>query len=206
MKAVPVRYHGTAFLLFSRMKTIAVYCGSSSGNKEIYSQEAAATGRFLAQKGIDLVFGGGKVGLMGVLADAALEAGGKVRGVIPGFLQTKEVAHDKLSELIVVENMHARKALIHEMSDGFIALPGGYGTLEELFEMLTWGQLGLHPKPVGLLNTAGFYDHILSSLDHMVQEGFVHEINRKMVLCDHRPEDLYKKMLAYQAPAIPKWL
>ncbi len=206
MKAVPVRYHGTAFLLFSRMKTIAVYCGSSSGNKEIYKQEAAATGRFLAQKGIDLVFGGGKVGLMGVLADAALEAGGKVSGVIPGFLQTKEVAHDKLSELIVVENMHARKALIHEMSDGFIALPGGYGTLEELFEMLTWGQLGLHPKPVGLLNTAGFYDHILSSLDHMVQEGFVHEINRKMVLCDHRPEDLYKKMLAYQAPAIPKWL
>jgi len=154
------------------MKTIAVYCGSSSGNNEIYREQAAVTGRFLAQKGIDLVFGGGKVGLMGVLADAALEAGGKVTGVIPGFLQTKEVAHEKLTELIVVENMHARKALIHDMSDGFIALPGGYGTLEELFEMLTWGQLGLHPKPVGLLNIAGFFDHILASLDHLILQDF----------------------------------
>ena len=188
------------------MKTIAVYCGSSSGNHEIYRENAAATGRFLAQRGIDLVFGGGKVGLMGVVADAALEAGGKVTGVIPGFLQTKEVAHEKLTELIVVENMHQRKALIYEMSDGFIALPGGYGTLEELFEMLTWGQLGLHPKPVGLLNIAGFFDHILASLDHMVQEGFVHKINRKMVLCDHHPEDLFEQMLAYQAPTVPKWL
>ncbi len=188
------------------MKTIAVYCGSSSGNNEIYREQAAVTGRFLVQKGMELVFGGGKVGLMGVLADAALEAGGKVTGVIPGFLQTKEVAHEKLSELIVVEDMHARKALIYEMSDGFIALPGGYGTLEELFEMLTWGQLGLHPKPVGLLNIAGFFDYILASLDHMVQEGFVHEINRKMVLCHHNPEDLLEQMSAYQAPTVPKWL
>jgi uncharacterized protein (TIGR00730 family) len=188
------------------MKTIAVYCGSSSGNNEIYKEKAAAIGSFLALQGIDLVFGGGKVGLMGVLADAALEAGGKVTGVIPAFLQTKEVAHEKLTELIVVETMHARKALIHEMSDGFIARPGGYGTLEELFEMLTWGQLGLHPKPVGLLNISGFFDHILASLDHMVQEGFVHKINRKMVLCDHNPEDLFEKMLAYQAPTVPKWL
>jgi len=188
------------------MKSIAVYCGSSSGKNEIYKKEAAVVGKFLARQGIDLVFGGGKVGLMGVLADAALEEGGKVSGVIPGFLQTKEVAHEKLSELIVVEDMHARKALIYEMSDGFIALPGGYGTMEELFEILTWGQLGLHPKPVGLLNIAGFFDYILASLDHMVQEGFVHEINRKMVLCDHSPEDLFEKMLAYQAPTVPKWL
>lgn len=188
------------------MKTIAVYCGSSSGNKEIYQKAAAAAGSFLAHKGFDLVFGGGKVGLMGVLADAALEEGGKVTGIIPGFLKTKEVAHDQLSELIEVENMHTRKALIQEMSDGFIALPGGYGTLEELFEMLTWGQLGLHPKPVGLLNIAGFFDHILASLDHMVQEGFVHEINRKMLLCDHRVESLLEQMLAYQAPTVPKWL
>ena len=188
------------------MKTIAVYCGSSSGHNKIYQKEAAATGSFLARQGIDLVFGGGKVGLMGVLADSALEVGGKVTGVIPDFLQTKEVAHDQLSQLIVVENMHKRKELIYEMSDGFIALPGGYGTLEELFEMLTWGQLGLHPKPVGLLNIAGFFDHILASLDHMVQEGFVHEINRKMVLCDERVEDLLEKMHAYQAPSVPKWL
>jgi len=188
------------------MKNIAVYCGSSSGNKEIYIKEAAALGKFLTLRGIDLIYGGGKVGLMGVLADSVMEAGGRITGIIPGFLRTKEVAHEELSELIVVENMHERKALIHEKSDGFIALPGGYGTLEELFEMLTWGQLGLHPKPVGLLNIAGFFDHILASLDHMVQEGFVHEINRKMVLCDHNPENLLDKMLAYQAPKVPKWL
>lgn len=188
------------------MKTIAVYCGSSSGNKKIYREQAELTGRFLVQKGMDLVFGGGKVGLMGVLADAALEAGGKVSGIIPSFLQTKEVAHEKLTELIVVENMHQRKALIHEMSDGFIALPGGYGTLEELFEMLTWGQLGLHPKPVGLLNIAGFFDHILALLDHMEKEGFLHKINRKMVLCDNNLADLFEQMLAYQAPTVPKWL
>ncbi|MCD4710755.1 MAG: TIGR00730 family Rossman fold protein [Bacteroidales bacterium] len=188
------------------MKSIAVYCGSSSGNNEIYRVHAAATGRFLARQKIDLVYGGGKVGLMGVLADAAMEAGGKVIGIIPGFLQTKEVAHDQLSELITVETMHQRKALIHEMSDGFMALPGGYGTLEELFEILTWGQLGLHPKPVGLLNIAGFFDHLLSFLDQIVQEGFLHEINRNMVLTGHTPEDLLEQMVAYQAPTVPKWL
>lgn len=188
------------------MKCITVFCGSSSGNREIYTEHAAATGRFLAQQGIDLVFGGGKVGLMGVLADSALESGGRVTGVIPGFLKTKEVAHEKLTELIVVKTMHERKALMHEMSDGFMALPGGYGTLEELFEMLTWGQLGLHPKPVGVLNINGFFDHLLLLLDHMVQEGFVHAINRKMVHTGHQPEDLLEQMLAYRAPQVPKWL
>jgi uncharacterized protein (TIGR00730 family) len=188
------------------MNRIAVYCGSSSGKNEIYGQMAAATGSFLAGQGIEVIYGGGKVGLMGVLADAALHAGGRVTGIIPRFLQTGEVAHQQLTELITVENMHQRKALIHEMSDGFMALPGGYGTLEEFFEMLTWGQLGLHLKPVGLLNIDGFFDHILSSLDHMVEEGFLHEINRRMVLCDHRPEVLLEQMLAYKAPAVPKWL
>ena len=167
---------------------------------------AAATGTFLAGQGIEVIYGGGKVGLMGVLADAALEAGGKVTGIIPRFLQTREVAHQQLTRLIAVENMHERKALIYEMSDGFMALPGGYGTLDEFFEMLTWGQLGLHPKPVGLLNIEGFFDHILSSLDHMVKEGFLHEINRRMVLCDHQPEALLELMLAYKAPEVPKWL
>jgi uncharacterized protein (TIGR00730 family) len=188
------------------MKKIGVYCGSSSGTNQEYRNIAAATGRFLALNGIELIFGGGKVGLMGVLADAAIKAEGKVTGVIPRFLQTKEVAHDKLSNMITVESMHERKALIYKMSDGFIALPGGYGTLEELFEMLTWGQLGLHAKPVGLLNVEGFFDHILASLDHMVQEGFLHQINRKMVLCSHHPEDLFELMLAYDAPSVPKWL
>jgi uncharacterized protein (TIGR00730 family) len=189
-----------------RMKCITVFCGSSGGNKERYREQAEATGRFLAQQGIDLVFGGGKVGLMGVLADAALESGGRVTGVIPGFLKTKEVAHEKLTELIVVNTMHERKALMYEMSDGFMALPGGYGTLEELFEMLTWGQLGLHPKPVGVLNIEGFFDHLLLLLDHMVQEGFVHTVNRNMVLTGHQPENLFEKMLAYKAPQVPKWL
>lgn len=188
------------------MKSIAVYCGSSSGFSRVYREQAAATGKFLASQGIDLIFGGGKVGLMGALSDAAMEAGGKVTGIIPRFLKTGEVAHDRLSELITVENMHQRKTLIYEKSDGFMALPGGYGTLDELFEMLTWGQLGLHPKPVGLLNTDGFFDHILASLDHMVQEGFLHEINRKMVLCNQRPEDLLELMKAYEAPKVPKWL
>ncbi|MDF1576164.1 MAG: TIGR00730 family Rossman fold protein [Bacteroidales bacterium] len=188
------------------MKRIAVYCGSSSGNNQVYREQAAATGRFLARQGMELIFGGGKVGLMGMLADAALEAGGKVTGVIPRFLKTREVAHDKLTELIAVESMHQRKALIYEMSDGFMALPGGYGTMEELFEMLTWGQLGLHPKPVGLLNVEGFFDHLLYSLDHMVQEGFLHEINRNMVLCSRKPEELLELMIAYEAPKVPKWL
>lgn len=188
------------------MNCITVFCGSSSGNKEIYREQAAETGRFLALQGIDIVFGGGKVGLMGVLADAALEAGGKVTGIIPGFLKTKEVAHEQLTELIVVDTMHQRKALMQELSDGFIALPGGYGTLEELFEMLTWGQLGLHTKPVGILNMGGFFNYLLSSLDHMVQEGFVHKINRSMVLTDHTPEDLLNQMLDYKALVIPKWL
>ena len=188
------------------MKCITVYCGSSAGTNPVYREMAAATGLFLAGKGIDIVFGGGKVGLMGVLANAALEAGGKVTGIIPVFLKTSEVAHDALTDLVVVDTMHQRKALMQEMSDGFMALPGGYGTLEELFEMLTWGQLGLHPKPMGILNIAGFYDHLLAMLDNMMKEGFLHEINRKMVLSDQRPEDLFEKMLSYKALKVPKWL
>lgn len=188
------------------MKCITVYCGSSAGTNPVYRDMAAATGLFLAGKGIDIVFGGGKVGLMGVLANAALEAGGKVTGIIPEFLKTMEVAHDSLTDLVVVDNMHQRKALMQEMSDGFIALPGGYGTLEELFEILTWGQLGLHSKPMGILNIDGFYDHLLATMDHMMNEGFLHEINRKMVLSDQRPEDLFEKMLAYRALKVPKWL
>ncbi len=116
------------------------------------------------------------------------------------------MAHDALTDLVVVDTMHQRKALMQEMSDGFMALPGGYGTLEELFEMLTWGQLGLHPKPMGILNIAGFYDHLLATLDNMMNEGFLHEINRKMVLSDQRPEDLFEKMLSYRALKVPKWL
>ena len=188
------------------MKCIAVYCGSSSGNKGIYMEQAGSLGKLLARKNIKVVYGGGKVGLMGVLADASLDAGGYVTGIIPRFLQTREVAHDRLSEMIRVETMHERKALINDLSDGAIALPGGFGTLDELFEMLTWGQLGLHQKPVGLLNTNGYFSHILNAIESMVYEGFLRESNRDMVLVSENIEDLLAQMYSYQAPVVPKWI
>lgn len=188
------------------MKCIAVFCGSSSGINGTYSEHARIAGRVLAQKNIQLVYGGGKVGLMGVLADAALEAGGMVTGVIPGFLHVKEVAHAGLSEMITVKTMHERKTLIHEMTNGGIALPGGFGTLDELFEMLTWGQLGLHQKPVGILNVNGYYTQVLSAIDTMVSEGFLKGINREMVQVSDNFEDLLEKMELYQPPSVPKWI
>ena len=189
-----------------RMKRIAVYCGSSSGTNGIYVETAEMLGRILAEKNIQIVFGGGKVGLMGVLAYSAIEAGGSVTGVIPGFLNIKEVAHDGITELITVSSMHERKALIHDMSDGFIALPGGFGTLEELFEMLTWGQLGLHQKPVGILNVNGYFSDVLRAIDSMVREGFLKGDNRDMVLVSDRIEELLDKMETYRAPSVPKWI
>ena len=188
------------------MKKIAVYCGSSAGPNQIYRTQAAALGRYLAGRNIHVVFGGGKVGLMGILADAVLEAGGEVTGVIPAFLHVKEVAHNRLTKLITVETMHARKALIEEMADGAIALPGGFGTLDELFEMLTWGQLGLHDKPVGVLNTHGFYDPILNAIDRMVEEGFLRELNRDMLLVNHHMEELVDAMHQYHPPRVRKWI
>ena len=188
------------------MNRIAVYCGSSAGPNEIYKNQAASLGRYLAKNKIHVIFGGGKVGMMGILADAALEAGGEVTGVIPRFLHVKEVAHTKLTELITVETMHARKALIEEMCEGAIALPGGFGTLDELFEMLTWGQLGLHDKPVGILNTNGYFDPILSALDRMVEEGFLKDLNRDMVLVNNKIEKLVDAMRNYQPPKVRKWI
>jgi len=163
-------------------------------------------GELLARNKIHIIYGGGKVGLMGVLADAVLDAGGKITGVIPGFLKLNEVAHNGLSEMICVETMHERKALINDMSDGAIALPGGLGTLDELFEMLTWGQLGLHTKPVGLLNTNGYFSHILTAIEKMIREGFLKERNREMVLVSEEIDDLLLKMNEYEAPSFPKWI
>ena len=188
------------------MKKIAVYCGSSSSGTKIYREQAARLGTYLADKGMHLIFGGGKVGMMGILADAALEAGGKVTGVIPRFLHIKEVAHPGLTELITVEGMHERKALIEGMCDAAIALPGGFGTLDELFEMLTWGQLGLHDKPVGILNTNGFYDQILAAVDRMVAEGFLKDLNRDMLLVSEQIEDLFEAMQNYDPPRVRKWI
>ncbi len=187
------------------MKTIAVYCGSSSGINGIYREQAGRLGEVLVGMDIQVVYGGGKVGLMGALADAVLDAGGHITGVIPDFLRTKEVAHDQLSEMICVETMHERKAIINEMSDGAIALPGGFGTLDEFFEMLTWGQLGLHKKPVGLLNTKGYFSPILAAIEKMVDEGFLNKANSEMVLVSENMEDLLSQMKNYQAFAVPKW-
>jgi len=162
-------------------------------------------GQTLAQNGWGLVYGGGKVGLMGTLADAALEHGAEVIGVIPQALFEKEVGHTGLGELRVVASMHERKALMAELADGFVALPGGFGTLEEFCEILTWGQLGLHQKPMGLLNAAGFYTPLLRMFDHAAREGFVRPEHRRMVLVDETPEGLLEQMRRYTPVAKPKW-
>jgi len=188
------------------MKSIAVFCGSSIGKDPLYRDAASQLGSTLARKHIEIIYGGGKIGLMGTVADAALQAGGRVTGVIPGFLAALELAHGQLSRLITVETMHERKAVINEMSDGVIALPGGFGTLDELFEMLTWGQLGLHEKPVGILNINGFYDHILSMVHSMVAEGFLKQINSDMLLVSGNIDELLEKMEHYRAPRVPKWI
>jgi uncharacterized protein (TIGR00730 family) len=188
------------------MKSVTVFCGSSSGSDPIYRSQAAMLGRILAQQNIRIIYGGAKVGLMGAVADAALSEGGKVVGVIPKFLRSKEIAHERLTELIMVESMHERKTKMHELSDGIIALPGGFGTLEELFEILTWAQLGLHKNPIGLLDINGFYDHLKQLLRTMVDNGFLKAINYDMLLISDDINDLLNQMKRYIAPVIPKWI
>jgi hypothetical protein len=188
------------------MKRITVFCGSSAGKNDKYREQAFQLGKVLAQENIGVVYGGAKIGLMGAVADGALSEGGEVIGVIPDFLQTKEVAHNELTEMIVVSSMHERKLKMHDLADGFIALPGGFGTMEELFEILTWGQLGLHKKPVGLLNMENFYQPLLDMLSQMTEQDFLKDINRNMLLNDDNIESLLTKMEQYQAPETPKWL
>ncbi len=188
------------------MKSVAVYCGSNSGNQPMYTQQAQEMGRELARRGLTLVYGGGCVGLMGTIADAVLAEGGKVIGVIPSFLADKELAHTGCTELHVVETMHQRKLLMADLAEGFVAMPGGFGTLEELFEVLTWGQLGLHGKPVGLLNTLGFYDALLGLLDHMSAEAFLRPENRTQVLQHASPAALLDAMADYRPQRLEKWL
>lgn len=188
------------------MKRVSVFCGSSLGNDSKFSEQAYVLGKELAIQGIELVYGGAKVGLMGIVANGMLENGGRVVGVLPRFLQKKELAHERLTELMLVDTMHERKAKMHELCDGVIALPGGYGTLEELFEMLTWGQLGLHNKPVALLNINGFYDELLQFIQTMVSSGLLKETNRQMLLNDSCIVSLLAKMKSYQAPTTGKWV
>lgn len=183
---------------------IAVFCGSSAGNDAVYRQEAERLGRRLAESGIHLVFGGGRVGLMGVIADAVLAADGEVTGVIPQSLAEKEIAHSGLTELQVVPDMHTRKATMSRLADAFIAMPGGAGTLEELFEVWTWGQLGYHGKACALFNVNGYYDQLLSFVDGMTGAGFLWPDHRDMLLVDSDPGRLVERIRAYQAPA-GKW-
>lgn len=188
------------------MKSICVYCGSSPGNSTRYRAAAQAMAAELVRHGISLVYGGGSVGLMGVIADEVMHLGGIVTGVIPDALMQREVGHTKLTELHVVRDMHERKALMAELSDGFIAMPGGIGTLEELFETTTWSQLGLHDKPVGLLNVDGFYDGLLEFLQHMVRQGFLRPEHAALMLHDPQPTGLLEKMREPAAQGKTKWL
>jgi uncharacterized protein (TIGR00730 family) len=189
-----------------KLNSIAIFCGSSSGNNKIYAKQAYDTGKKIARLGIHLIYGGSNAGLMGAVANGALSAGGKVTGVIPEFLVNKELAHAGLTELILVKSMHERKSKMNELSDGAIALPGGYGTLDELFEMLTWGQLGLHQKPVALYNMNGYFDALINLIHHMVSCGFLKESNQEMLLVNEDIDALLKDMENYVAPEVEKWL
>ena len=188
------------------LKSIAVFCASSNGEDEKIFKEAYSTGAYLATNNIRLVYGGSKLGLMGQVAKGALDNNGKVIGVIPDFLKTKEVVHTGITQLITTQNMHERKLKMHDLSEGFIALPGGFGTLEELFEILTWGQLGLHKHPIGILNSNNYYDDLLNMMDKMVKKGLLRSSNMKLVLVANTIEDLIDKMRNFEPIEVPKWM
>lgn len=188
------------------MKSLCVFCGSSPGQGTVYLAAAQTLGRLLAARGISLVYGGGRVGLMGAVADATLRAGGRVVGVIPRALMDREVGHSGLSELHVVETMHQRKATMAELADGFLTLPGGIGTMEEFFEVWTWSQLGIHRKPIGLLDVDGFFDPLVAFLDHLERERFLRAENRSTVLLDTSPELLVERLRTFAAPVVERWI
>ena len=189
-----------------KIKKICVYCGSSPGKNPAYSQAARSLATSLCDRGIGLVYGGAAIGVMGAVADAVLEAGGEAIGVIPKSLAVKEVAHDGLSQLHVVASMHERKAMMAELSDGFIALPGGWGTLEEIFEILTWAQLGFHHKPCGLLNVEGYYNGLIDFLENSFEQQFVNDLCRPMLMESRESDALLDQFAAYKAPKVRKWM
>lgn len=188
------------------MKSVCVYCGSNLGRQEVYASAARALAKSLVDRNLRFVYGGASVGIMGLIANTVLELGGQAVGVIPEALQAKEVAHPNLTELHVTQSMHERKTLMAELSDGFIALPGGIGTLEELFEIWTWAQLGFHRKPCGLLNIAGYFDSLTAFLDHAVAEQFVKMPHRSMLMVEDEPEALLDRFASYEPPTIQKWV
>jgi uncharacterized protein (TIGR00730 family) len=189
------------------MRRLCVFCGSKCGDRPIYADATRRLGAAVVQRGLGLVYGAGHVGLMGVLADAVLQAGGEIIGVIPQALVDKELAHLGLTEMRVVASMHERKAVMADLSDAFLALPGAYGTADECFEILTWAQLGMHAKPIGLLNVKGFFDPLLAWLDHTVGEGFLRERHRQLLLVGDNPEEVLDRLAAARpAPVEPKWI
>jgi hypothetical protein len=188
------------------LRRICVFCGSNSGRKKVYQQAAEALGRILAKRRIELVYGGANVGLMGAVADACLAEGGRVIGVIPHALVEREIAHLGLTELRVVDSMHERKFLMGDLADAFIALPGGYGTWEEFFEVMTWSQLGIQLKACALLNINGYYDPLLAMADKGVAEGFLRQVHRDMLLSDDDPARLVDRLTGYSVPFVEKWL
>lgn len=190
----------------SNLKRICVFCGSSTGKDPAYVDAAKRLGATLARRGLELVYGGGTVGLMGTVANAALDAGGHVIGVIPKALQLRELAHVKLTSLHVTGSMHERKARMAELSHGFIALPGGLGTLEEFAEIVTWAQLGIHQRPCGLLDVKGYYRPLVQFLDHAVEEGFVSPLHRGLILVEADPDALLDRFARWEPPAIEKWV
>lgn len=190
----------------NEIHSLAVFCASSDGVDTKIFEDAYRVGEFLAQKGIELIFGGSKLGLMGQVARGVLENNGRVTGVIPDFLKTKEVVHTGLTNLITTKDMHQRKLKMHDLSDGFVALPGGFGTLEELFEILTWAQLGLHRKPIGILNSNGYYDDLLNLIDTMVKRGLLKEDNLNLLLISDTIEDLHAQLVNFQPMPVPKWM
>ncbi len=188
------------------MKQICVYCGSSEGKHPEYRAAARALGRVMLEKGIGLVYGGAQVGIMGEIADTMVAGGGKVTGIMPQSLADREIFHTGLTELKIVTSMHERKSMMAELSDGFIALPGGLGTIEEIFEVLTWAQLGFHKKPCALLNALGYYDFLSNFLDHTVTQGFVNTTSRSMLITESDPIRLIKRFETYVAPSVNKWI
>ncbi len=188
------------------MKRICVYCGSSDGNKPEYKAAARALGRAMLEKGLGLVYGGAQIGIMGEIADTVVNGGGEVIGVMPKSLADREIFHTGLTELKIVHSMHERKAMMADLSDGFIALPGGLGTIEEIFEVLTWAQLGFHQKPCALLNALGYYDLLSAFLNHTVTQGFVNTASRSMLITEADPFRLIARFETYEAPVVNKWI
>jgi uncharacterized protein (TIGR00730 family) len=189
------------------VKRVVVYCGSSDDIRPVYLEAAHAMGQALVARGLTLIYGGGRTGMMGAVADAALQAGGTVVGIMPRQFDTPALAHTALSEMILVDSMHQRKARMAEMGDAFVALPGGFGTFEELFEILTWAQIGMHRKPVGLLNAEGYFDPLLALIEHARAEGFIYAIHRALLACERTPSALLDRLAAYAPPqGLERWV